>query len=98
MAEIELAAAVGTVEESVQRAFVPYVLLPASAAFSHLMNGLPGIFIHDGGLRVLRDDPVRFIVERGLVGFVGDGFAPLADRVAAVLLPIKDIQDCSGVP
>ena len=40
MAEIELAAAVGTVEESVQRAFVPYVLLSASAAFSHLMNGL----------------------------------------------------------
>ncbi len=55
------------------------------------MNGLPGIFIHDGGLRVLRDNPVRFIVERGLVGFVGDGFAPVADRVAAVLLPVKDI-------
>ena len=43
-------------------------------------------------------NPVRFIVERGLVGFVGDGFAPVADRVAAVLLPVKDIQDCSGVP
>ena len=62
------------------------------------MNGLPGIFIHDGGLRVLRDDPVRFIVERGLVGFVGDGFAPLADRVAAVFIPVEDVQNRAGVP
>ena len=98
MAEVELAAAVGAVEEAVQRAYVPDVFLPASAAFPHLMDGLPGVFINDGSLRVFRDDPVGFIIERSLMGFVGDGLSPVADRVTAVLIPVENVEDRTRMP
>ena len=98
MAEVQLAATVGAVEKSVQRTFVPNVLFSAPAAFPHLMNGLPGVFINDGRLSVFRDDPVGFVVEHTLMGFVGYAFPSVAHGVPAVFVAIKQVQDGSGMP
>ena len=93
MIEIELAATVRAVEKTVQRTLVPYVFLPSSPTLPHPVDGLPGILVDYRGLRILRDDPVRLSVERGLVRFVGDVLPPVADCVSAVLIPVEDVQN-----
>lgn len=96
MAEVELAATVGTVEKAVERTFIPDVLLPAPATFPHLMDGLPGVFINDGSLCVFRYDPVSLVIEHALVGFVGNRLPPVADRVATVFIKqdFVDVISC----
>ena len=61
------------------------MLLPAPAAFPHIMDGLPGVFINDGGLCVLGDDPVCLVIEHTLMGFVRDALHLLIDRGYASL-------------
>lgn len=98
MAEVELAAAVRAVEEAVQRSFVPYMLVPASAAFPHLVDNLPDILINDGGLRIFRDNPVLFGIQHALVGFVGDRLSTIADRVPAVFVAVENVENRSRMP
>ena len=98
MIEVELAAAVRAVEETVQWAFIPHIFFSSSAAFLHLMYDLPRFFVNDRVLRVFRDDPVGFVIENALMGLIGYGLSSVADRVPAVFVSVKNVQNRARMP